>query len=200
MSQRSKPSGSLRQQLREHINLEQLFGCSELFIPPQQHTPKQEKITQKPEKIPEIMVSEPISEISPSLEPSVEEPVQKKVASIPNKKLLVLLPKTPLPREEMDLLEKMLGAIGLKMEDVAILSDNEFNLDDLSEKYNSKALLAMGTAAFTFGIQDLGETRSQDVLDTQVLATFDPTHLLNHPEDKKVSWQSLLLLKEILAL
>lgn len=160
---------SIKQQVRGYLEMEQLFGASEIHMnlcqkrPVYAETPKKEPL-------------KPVSSIS----------------------LMVVLETVDLADDQRQLLEKMLKTLEIDDSQLVITDLKQRSLDQQLEEKHPKTILALGKAAEFFGFSNFTDISSKKYKNISVLATWDPEHLMYHSEDKKHSWQILLLLKSLI--
>ena len=153
--------------------MEKLFGSSELLLEKQLKSTAPRPTTSAPAKV-------------------------KESVSYPQYDLLVLLSDIPTDAAASNLLDKMLKTLEIGDKQLFVTSIRQQSVTSLIEKHQPKCLLAMGAAAEALKVHDFSKVFSRQMGNIQALGTWGPEHLLTHNEDKKHSWETLLLLKSLL--
>jgi len=112
--------------------------------------------------------------------------------------LLVLLGEQTVDLQENQLLNRMLKTLELPAEDFVISDLKQYGADELIKKHRPKCIFTMGQVSKRFGIMDFSVVFSSKYNEIPVVSTHSPGHLLNYSEDKRHSWQCLLLIKSLL--
>lgn len=124
----------------------------------------------------------------------IEPWLTRQTAPQSNVKLMILAEDFPFEGKAANLLNKMLNSIGLSPEDISALppnSDQSVPILVLGAKpaqqllHNTESLLSLRQKIYDFKGQ-------------QVLVSYHPNDLLDHPKDKKNAYQDLLRVEQLL--
>jgi hypothetical protein len=146
----------MRKQLRAHLEMEQLFGNSDISYR------------------------------------------REFVKTLPRISLLILLSKQSIDLEENQLLNRMLKTLELPAEEFIISDLSQEGPESLIKKHRPKCIFTMGQVSKSLGIEDFSEEFSFSFNQIPVVSSFSARHLIDYPEDKRHSWQCLLIIKSLL--
>ncbi|HEX8547393.1 MAG TPA: hypothetical protein VF691_10560 [Cytophagaceae bacterium] len=149
-----------------------------------------------PEMISVIDIEKPLSkaEKQNALEPVKTAPSTEPIPSIGNNKKRILIIthhlKSSLGGSEKDFLIKILGALKLSLEDVAIINSDNLNFEDLIKTFTPSFMLAF-TNANNIGFLNDNKYYFSTVKSIQLLRADELSSIENDKSKKTLLWNAL---------